>query len=437
MVGRAAGRVRRGRRVIARAVERYLGSPVARWVAAVLAALGTLALTVGVPGLGLLPYRIDLDVYRTGGQVFRDGGDLYGELPPLAEGAHLPFTYPPLSAELFSVFTVVPLSVASVLVSLATVACLGLVVYLVLQATTGHTRAELWWLTAAVLAVALWTGPVRETLGFGQVNVFLMALVVVDCLRGRGRWWGGVLVGLATAVKLTPAVFVLWFLLRRDWRGAATAMASAVLFTGLGHLLAPDDSYRYWTFALRDPSRIGGLAFASNQSINGEVHRLGLEGTAASAAWFVACCLFGLAVCVVAWRLVARGHETGALSAVALVALFCSPVSWGHHWVWAVPMLVLALVWAAGSPSPADARGWAWLAGVGVLVFLATPQWWFPHNDDRELGWGPVAHVLGNAYLWWALAFLVLAGLRAGRLGAADRGVDPAADRRVFPGPGR
>lgn len=409
-------------------VDRYLASRPARLVVVVLGLMGTVLHTVGLPGLQQIPpYRIDLDVYRTGGQVFRDGGDLYGELPELAQGAYLPFTYPPLSAELFSLFTLVPLVVAATIITLATIAVLAYVVQLVLTRTCDRPAGDLWWLTAAVMAVALWFGPTRETLGFGQVNVFLMAVVLVDVIRGRGRWWGGILTGLAMAIKLTPAVFLLYFVLRRDWRGLGTAIVAAAAFTGIGHLLAPDDSVRYWTFAIRDPARIGGLAFTSNQSVNGVVHRLGLDGSAASIVWFVVSALVGLGIAWVAWRLLRGGHEVAAAAVVGFVALFCSPVSWGHHWVWVVPAVVLALVWAARAEEndDDDKRAWLILAGTGVVIFLSTPQWWVPNSHDRELGWGPLEHLVGDAYLIWAAVFLVILGRRAFRLGAADLGSDP------------
>ena len=74
--------------------------------------------------------------------------------------------------------------------------------------------------TTAVLAIL--SQPFRSTLDFGQVNAFLMVLVAVDCLVVRDRRYRGVLVGLAAAIKLTPAIFVLYFLLRRDWRRVRT-----------------------------------------------------------------------------------------------------------------------------------------------------------------------------------------------------------------------
>lgn len=413
--------------MIARLVARYLASGLARGAALVVLVLGALVQIVGVPGVqDLPPYRIDFDVYRTGGRVFLDGGPLYGELPALMRGDHLPFTYPPISAELFSVFTLAPLAVGSVLITLLTLAALAYVVYVVLRSAIDRPRRELLWLTVLVMAVGIWSGPVRETIGFGQVNVLLMGLVVLGCVGGRGRWWGGLPVGLAAAVKLTPAVFILYFLLRKDWRGAAMTVLGAVGVTALGHLLAPDDSVRYWTFALRDPARIGSPAFASNQSINGVLYRLGLEAPSVTVVWFGLSCVAGLACVAVAWRLLGGGHDVAAVVAISLVALFCSPVSWGHHWVWGVPMVVLALVWAVRGAG--GARAWAWVAGVGAVILLVTPQWWFPHGDDTEYAWGPVAHVVGDAFLIWAVWFLALLGVRADRLGAPDR-VALAAER--------
>ena len=62
---------------------------------------------------------------------------------------------------------------------------------------------------------------------------------------------------------------------------------------------------------------------------------------------------------------------------------------------------------------------------AGVVIFLSTPQWWFPNHNDAELGWGPIAHVVGNAYLIWGLVLLIAMGTRAFRLGRPDLGGDP------------
>ena len=125
------------------------------------------------------------------------------------------------------------------------------------------------------LPAALLLEPIRSTLTYGQINSLLMALVAFDCLTRAPRWPRGILVGIAAAVKLTPAVFLLFFLLRRDLRSAARAGLSFAACTGAGFALAPDDSLRYWTQNAYQPTRIGGIAYAANQSILGTLARRG------------------------------------------------------------------------------------------------------------------------------------------------------------------
>src|SRR5262249_8401015 len=129
-----------------------------------------------------------------------------------------------------------------------------------------------WTFGPAAAVVALVLEPVLSTFDFGQVNLALTALVVMDCLAVRR--FRGVLVGLAAAIKLAPAVFVVYFLVKRDGRGWAASAASFVGFAMLGFLLAPNDSRKYWFGVVLDPSRIGGLAYMDNQSIRGVLHRI-------------------------------------------------------------------------------------------------------------------------------------------------------------------
>ncbi len=401
--------------------ERYLNSSVLRWTALALFLLGAAFLTFGYPSEFPTPYRIDIDVYRTGAQVFIDGGDLYGPLPELSQGAHLPFTYPPIAAALFTIFAIVPLWMGSVGLTLVSIASVAVVLRIALGQIYDRPAAQLWWLVTGAMAIGLWFGPVRDTLAFGQVNAVLMALVIIDAILGRGRWWGGTLIGLAIAIKLTPAVFLLLLVLRKDWRGAVTTGFSFAIFTGIGHLLMPQDSLQYWTQTLSQTGRIGGLAYASNQSLNAVLYRLGLEGSARSVTWFVVAMGVGLFIAWVTGRLLAFGHHIAATLAVGFAALFCSPVSWTHHWVWSLPLVVVMLVW--GERPGSHTRWWVWLAASGMVVFLANPQWWFPHENDAELQWGPLQQLVGSSYLVWGLIALISMGLLAHRLGHADRSV--------------
>ena len=392
------------REPLRRAVDVYLRSRALRTAAVLFLLWLTYGLVFGDHGIdAFIPYRIDFDVYRIGGQVFRDGGDLYGRLPDTQIGENLPFTYPPLAAALFSVFTYLPFDVGSVLFSFLTVGAMLGTVWLVLR-DLGRSRSDAAWLTVLLGIVAVRVMPLRETIDFGQINAILMVLVALDLLAGRGKWWRGILVGLALSIKLTPAVFLAYFLMRRDWQGLVVGVVSALGWAGLGFALAPADSLRYWTGVVFDPSRIGGLAYHSNQSVNGMLHRLGVES---STAWFLLCAVIGLACLALMHRLFRRGHDAMAATVMGLYALIASPVSWSHHWVWAVPAIIIFTCWALYRTT----RGWAALLGfavLGALIFLYAPHW-MVQEPETTPHWNAGQHLVGNAYLWWVLAALVVA----------------------------
>jgi alpha-1,2-mannosyltransferase len=368
-------------------------------------------------------YRIDLDVYRLGAHAWLSGHNLYGQLPPTRNGLDLGFTYPPISAVLMTPLAVVPARLAGILITALTLGLLMAVVALFLRTAGLADRPRSWRLAALLLPVAVLVEPVRTTLAYGQINVVLMALVSFDCLLPEtwfrtpegwpligGRrvgWPRGALIGVAAALKLTPAVFVLYFVARRQWRAAATTALSFVAVTGIGALAAPHDSVRYWTKMVFDTGRIGPLAFAGNQSLNGVLYRAHLTGAAEQAAWFAAAVVIGVLGLLAISRVARANRPLLALGLTACTALLVSPVSWSHHWVWAAPFLLTGVLAAYRAR---NRRAFA-LAASGLALFLASPQWWFPGTENRELHWGWWEQVLGSTYVWVALGVLVAAAL--------------------------
>src|SRR5947199_222106 len=78
--------------------------------------------------------------------------------------------------------------------------------------------------------------PVTNTISWGQINVLLMMLVALDVLWPNPRWPRGALIGIAAAIKLTPAGFVLIFLLRKDFRAAVTSLVSFLVMSAIAFL---------------------------------------------------------------------------------------------------------------------------------------------------------------------------------------------------------
>ncbi len=322
-------------------------------------------------------YPIDLDVYRLGGEAWLEGRSLYVGFtgPPL--DPQLPFTYPPVAAVVFSGMGLVKEWAHDDLVLAFGFVALTAVCVVV----AARVRPRLMWTAGPLAAIgALALDPVWTTFGYGQVNLFLMALVVVDCLLVADPRWRGVLVGVAAAIKLTPAVFVLYFLVRRDWRAAAT---SAVTFAGLvlvGFLLAPQDSLRYWSHTLLNPDRIGDMSLSTNQSIRGVLRGLDLPPGVETVSWLALVAVVMAVAVVVARR---TRDDLVALFVIAAAGLLASPVSWLHHWVWCAPVLVyLAL------------RGNAWPAFAAVSLVFVTRL----HEFDT--------------YVWLAVAALGLLVMR-------------------------
>ncbi|GAA0646653.1 alpha-(1-2)-phosphatidylinositol mannoside mannosyltransferase [Kutzneria viridogrisea] len=393
------------------------------WLAAALVLVGAIAASAVYICAFDDHHFTDLDVYLGGGQVWRDGADLYqAQLPTPFPKFTLRFTYPPLAAVLFSALTVLPAGLAAALFTAGTMGALAASLRLVLVRLLPVGFARRYPLPVLALAstlAATWLEPVRETISFGQVNVLLLVLVLADCLVARPWWPRGLLIGLAAAVKLTPAVFVLFFLVRRQWRPVLTAVGGFLGLCLAGALLAPRDSLDYWFGALFDTKRIGVLGFSYNQSLRGVLARVAVDTGWQNPLWLGLSVLVLAVTVLVAARARAAGEDVAALLAVAACGLLVSPVSWAHHWVWVAP----GLVWAAVRV----ARAHSWTACVlGLYAWylcLFTPYRLPPQLREPGQYWDFGESLLGNLYVWLAIAMLGSMAVWTARLrlGAASR----------------
>lgn len=384
----------------------------------VVAALGWLTLLVPaywslVDERGQWLFKLDSFVYYEAVRQWLDGGDLYSWYAN--PGQHLwPFTYTPLAAWVIAPLTWMSYQQATVLLIVATPLCAAVTAYAVLRRLAVAPRMARglapWLALIGVIALE----PFPKTMEYAQVNAILMALVAVDLfLVPECSRWRGALSGLAAAIKLTPAVAILVLLARREWRAAATMAGSAVGLTLLAALAAPAESWEFFTSAMWDPGRAGFADYSGNQNLKGAIAR-GLP----EAAWNLTWAVCSLLAVVAAWflcrrldRLRGAGGAVGGpgqdddlilslqISVVMVLGLLISPISWSHHWVWCLPVLmsVTAATWRWRS----TALGVA--AAAGFLVFVLAMQWWFPEQNHVEQNWPAWAKAVGSSYTWWAL----------------------------------
>ncbi len=336
-------------------------------------------------GLDLQMYRGGIDAYWSGQRVYELG---YTAL-------HLPYTYPPVTLIFLTplvwvdaVHALYGLIAVSIVAALAT-----------LWFTTRILRYSGWagrlGLCAGVAALVLWCEPFQDDFNLGQINVLLMVLVAADLALADRNPAKGTLIGLATASKLLPGLFVVYLLLTRRVRAAAVATGTFVVLTAAGFVISPTGAYDYWVRGLAfDPHRVLmalGPRYGGNQSLQGFTARLLLHtDEPSSALWAILAltvAVAGLALAVWAHR---RGEEAAGMVLVGFTMLMISPVSWSHYWLWIAPMMLVLI------DVTRRLHGRAQVLASGVTALAILPFFMWPLRASAQ---GPA---LPNGIIWVA-----------------------------------
>ncbi|MFJ8044908.1 glycosyltransferase 87 family protein [Kitasatospora sp. NPDC096147] len=359
---------------------------------------------------------VDMIVYRAEGAAVANGTDLYALR---VTEWNLPATYPPFAAMLFVPTTWFGVPFLRVAITLGNVALLALLAHLSFK-LVGWPRKDLRPVGVVLVAgLGVWLEPVFTTFRYGQINLALACLILYDLTRPDGKRSKGVAIGIAAGIKLTPGLFAVYLLITGRIRAAFVAGFTFLGTFLLGALVLPDASWGFWTKYLYDSSRVGKTEIVDNQSVRGAVARLlhtaepGTVATLAGALVAVA----GLATAAWAYRSArwAPRAEAWGVCCAAVTAVLISPISWTHHWVWCVPMLVLLAAEAAHERSrPAAVRRLRWrpIFAATLLAFVSFGMWLVPHKGDLDLRLSPLAQLPAAVYPLVGLCFLLTAALR-------------------------
>lgn len=307
---------------------------------------------------------VDLDVYRTGGQMVREGRAVYEFFTPAPQ--LLPFTYPPISALLAVPLAMMSWDLAQWVWTAGIFAALAVTVWFSFRQAQVDRKPLLF---ALVMVACTYLMPIRDQVRFGQVDILLVALCVADCMARRPWWPRGFLIGLATAVKLTPGVFLIYLAVTRQWRTFFMAAFVAALLTLLPFVVIPQDSLEFWFSALFDPNRLGANAATTNQSMRGMLMRLYLPDALTSVLWVALVAVVGWYGFRGAYRAYQAKDTLTAVALVGLMAVLLSPVAWIHHLAWVVVVLG-AIV------GDARDRTRLWVAGGVWLYYVLPIPWW-------------------------------------------------------------
>jgi alpha-1,2-mannosyltransferase len=382
------------------------------WIAVPLVLLG-----FGLVGwLRGWPLGVDSSVYRGGAVLLVHGHSSYqaSDLGYL----RLSFTYPPAAALLFAPFAFLPAQLVWAVMASASVLGLALVAG-VAVARVPYWRFPAGWSTLVLTVAMLSLVPVWRTIGLGQVNLLLMAMVIVDVLvvTDRGSRWGGLLTGAAAAMKLVPLVFVAYLFLTGKRAAAGRALAVFAGLQGLALLAVPRDS-AYWTSYMFQTSRIGPVQQPYNQSLDGLVARVTDMSAGSAHAALVTGVLLAVPALVLVLGCRRRGLDVAAVCVTGCYGLLLAPVSWLPTWVWCAPAVVELLSWlqrtwrGGGRRGAGGWRRWGGLIAAIAVIGVFTSTYSVPVSEQRTRTLSPFWFVvLSDPYLLTAAVTALMLGI--------------------------
>ena len=297
---------------------------------------------------------LDFNVYRFGAMtIFDNDGmhkDLYARNLLEYGDFRLPFTYPPFAALVFLPFAFLPAWVGIAImyaISIGVAWWLATLIYNY-AADRGYSipfqeRLGTYGIIAALTFIIIMTGPWRRGFSLIQINPIILTLVLADFIRPATRIPRGVLIGIAGGIKLTPLAFGLILLMRKDWRGIFTLGASFGTTILLGFIFLPQQAATFWTSAVSDSGRVGGINFADNISIQGWLMHLGLREPTLKPVYYTLV-LATIGLCAVLLRqLIRRNLVLSQVAVGGFLMVSISPISWSHHNVM-FPLIIMTLV---------------------------------------------------------------------------------------------
>jgi alpha-1,2-mannosyltransferase len=184
---------------------------------------------------------------------------------------------------------------------------------------------------------------VFDDMFWGQIATALTLAIVADFLLVRGRYQG-VLVGLATSLKIYPGVFIVMWLVRRQYRQACTALITVIVVTGAACLLWYHSAVSFYHNQVLGGQELGRFSVSTTAQGSSSIADLFLRppdflghlsahNSLIIVGVFV---IFGVITSYGAWR---HGYELTAVLVGLDISIICSPIAWNHYFAF-LPLLV-------------------------------------------------------------------------------------------------
>lgn len=369
--------------------------------------LSLAAYSVLVHHFALLWNKQDLQTYYIAAQDVLANRNIY-----LSGHTYFNFLYTPFTALLFTPFALLPIAVFKWSIAILSIFSLLLSCWLTLTFLGYKQRKMLLSATLFLSGFLLWLEPVQQTLEYGQINLILMTLILIGFRLREKPYLSGLSIGLAAAIKLTPAIFIAYLFLTRQTRAGMIALTTVVVTILIGFFILPASSQHYWHGLFLDTSRIGDAKLIGDQSLNALLSRMFGNEISAKPYWYILGVIFGIGGLYLAKRAYAKRHELLGILFCAFTGLLISPFSWSHHWVWIVPLLIYCF-----QLTYAKQYYYGWLALLALFTLFGWLTPLIPNLSSMH-------HIITfttpklrlfylqeNAYVFFGIFFLIISGV--------------------------
>jgi hypothetical protein len=335
--------------------------------------------------------------------------------------------HPPTSVLLALPFAYLDYPDATLVWNLMSLAALAIAVWLVVRELKLVFSP---WSLLPIVALLLVCNPLRQHVNQGQINLVLLMLMTGIWIAERSNqpWRAGVLLGTATAIKLFPGFFFLYFVARRRWKSVLAGIGGFLGITVLTAAVLGFATYKTYVTEVLPyvSSRFRGAWI--NASLPGLWSKLFDPGTGEHArhvklllpspsiarAGAVLSCAVVVALWLRAvWRAETRLEHDHAFGLTLTAMFLVSPITWEHY----LPLLLLplTLLWLTLCPST---KGRAPLLVILLFFWLNPVLWWIlfiPGTSGVERGVATPLHTLSVLSIQcYALLGLFVLGLQAG-----------------------
>ena len=246
---------------------------------------------------------------------------------------------------------------------------------------------------------------VRDCLGWGQTSTFIMFAVLLDWLLIRGKAQG-VLLGLMTALKLYPAIFILVWLLRRQWQAAFTALATFTVITMSAVILWPASASTYFSKVLFGGNELkhflNNNAPISSSSFSSMFNRTPFHpGEFGSVGQLVASLIVVILGLYAAQNLWKHSYEFSSAVVLLVTSIIGAPVAWDHYFTYA-PILIFVVL-------EVGMKSWTARAAVLNIIILIIPWNHWRIQTSTSLLAGCEAYISRNSITLASLVLLTAA----------------------------